>query len=111
MDRIERPSELKIDLPLEKIAEFCRKWKIVELSIFGSALRGDFGPDSDLDFLFTLAADAKVTLWDLPAMEDELTTLLGRRAELISRSGIERSRNWIRRREILQAAETIYRAA
>jgi predicted nucleotidyltransferase len=60
-----------ITLPMEQIAEFCRRWKIRELAVFGSFLRDDFRPDSDLDFLYTFVDDVRWTLFDLDTMEQE----------------------------------------
>ena len=101
----------RIDLPMDKIASFCSKWKIDELSLFGSALREDFGSESDLDFLVTFADDADWSLLDHAAMELELVELLGREVDLVSRRGIERSGNELRKRQILDSARSVYRAA
>ena len=103
-------NDLKIDLPLEEIARFCNKWKIAELSVFGSVLREDFGPESDLDFLFTVESGSILKLWELPDAERELAELLGRKVDLVSRNGIEQSRNWIRKGEILESARIVYAA-
>jgi uncharacterized protein len=100
--------QLKVDLPLDKIATFCRRWQITELSVFGSVLRDDFRPDSDVDFLVTFAPDASWTLFDLGTMQQELETLVGRKVDLIERISVERSHNWIRRRDILKNADLIY---
>src|SRR3990170_8236105 len=94
----------RIDIPKERIAEFCRRWKISELALFGSVLREDFRPDSDVDVLVTFAPDAKWSLFDHVDMEDELAQILGRPVDLVSRRGIERSRNPFRRRAILESA-------
>jgi len=102
---------MKITLPKEKIIEFCRRWKITEFALFGSALRDDFGPTSDVDVLVTFASDASWSLLDHVEMQDELMALFGRKVDLVSRRGIERSRNPIRRRDILDSAEIIYAAA
>lgn len=102
---------MKITLPKEKIIEFCRRWKITEFAVFGSVLRDDFGPASDVDVLVTFASDARWSLFAHVEMQDELTALFGRKVDLINRRGIERSRNPIRRREILDSAEIIYAAA
>jgi predicted nucleotidyltransferase len=102
---------MKITLPKEKIIEFCRRWKIIEFALFGSVLRDDFGPTSDVDVLVTFASDARWSLLDHVEMQDELTALYGRKVDLVSRRGIERSRNPIRRRDILDSAEIIYAAA
>ncbi len=106
----ENQGELRIDLPLQQLATFCKKWKIVELSVFGSALRDDFGPESDLDFLVSFDPISKWSLWDHAQMELELVEMLGREIDLISRRGIEQSHNWIRKGEILGTARTIYAA-
>ncbi len=95
----------------EKIADFCRRWKIIEFALFGSALREDFGPESDIDVLVTFASDARWSLLDHVDMQDELKIIFGRNVDLISKRGIERSRNPIRRKEILESAEVIYAAA
>ncbi len=97
-----------IGITEDKIAEYCQRWKITEFALFGSILGDKFGPNSDVDVLVTFAPEAKWTLLDHVAMEDELKTLLGRDVDLVSKRGIERSRNYIRRREILDSAQVIY---
>ena len=92
------------------IDEFCRRWKVAELALFGSALRDDFGADSDVDLLVTFAPDAEWSLFDHVQMEQELKVLLKRDVDLVSRRAIERSKNWIRRSNILKAAQVIYAA-
>ena len=99
-----------LDLPMDQLAEFCCRWKITRLELFGSALRDDFGPESDLDFLATFAPDARWTLFDHFRIENELVDLLGREVDLVCRDAIEESRNWLRRKEILSTARTIYAA-
>ena len=100
----------QIYLPKKKITEFCKKWKIHEFSFFGSVLRDDFRPDSDIDVLVTFEEDARHTLFDLVHMQDELKQIFGRDVDLVSRRGIESSRNHIRRDAILNSAEAIYAA-
>jgi predicted nucleotidyltransferase len=97
-----------IEIPKDKIADFCRRWQIVELALFGSVLRDDFQPDSDVDVLVTFAPDAGWSLFDHVEMQDELKSILGREVDLVSRRGIERSRNYIRRKAILDSAEAFY---
>lgn len=99
-----------ITLPLDDLASFCRRWKIAELALFGSATRDDFRPDSDIDLLATFAADADWSLLDSVRMTQELEQLLGRPVDLISRRAIERSANRMRRDEILRTARVIYHA-
>lgn len=101
---------VQIDIPREKIEGFCRRWRIVELALFGSALREDFGPDSDVDVLVRFDPEARHTLFDMVRMQDELEVILGREIDLVERTAIERSRNYIRRKAILGSAEVIYAA-
>jgi uncharacterized protein len=90
------------------IADFCRRWKIVELSLFGSVLREDFRPESDVDVLVTFADGAHWSLLDHVAIEGELSRLMGRDVDLVSRRAVERSKNWVRKEAILSGAEPIY---
>lgn len=99
---------IRIVLPTETVEQFCRRWQIVEMALFGSVLRDDFGPDSDIDMLVTFAPDFQRTLADAVAMQDEIEALLGRKVDLINRRTIEQSRNYIRRKAILSSARTIY---
>ncbi len=92
------------------LAAFCRKWRVAEMALFGSVLRDDFGDGSDVDALVTFEAGAKPRLWDIFDMRDELKGLLGREVDLIERIVIERSRNYIRREDILSTAQVIYAA-
>lgn len=99
-----------IQLPRAAIRQFCEKWQIREFALFGSVLRDDFRPDSDVDVLVTFAESSTHSLLDYPEMEAELSQLLGRRAEIVNRRAIERSHNWIRRRRILESARVVYAA-
>ena len=103
--------KIRVNLPSKDIASFCLKWKIIELSLFGSALRDDFGPQSDVDLLATFAEDADWSLLDHARMELELKELLGREVDLLTRRAVENSGNPFRKREILRTARSIYRAA
>jgi uncharacterized protein with HEPN domain len=95
----------RIDLPKEEIAEFCKKWGVSEFSFFGSVLTDDFRPDSDIDVLVTFEDDAKHTLFDLVQMGDELKQIFGREVDLLTRRGVEQSRNYIRRKSIHSSLE------
>lgn len=97
-----------IDLNREKIEAFCRKWKITELSLFGSLLREDFRPESDVDVLVAFAESSRWSLFDLLAMQDELREILGRDVDLVERKAVEKSENYLRRRRILRSAEPFY---
>jgi predicted nucleotidyltransferase len=89
------------------LIEFCRRWKIRELALFGSALRDDFGPGSDLDILIDSAPDADWGLLDHVQMQLELQAYFQRSVDLITRRALERSQNWLRRQEILQTAQVL----
>ena len=95
-------------LTKEALVEFCRRWKVAELAVFGSILSEHFSPDSDVDLLVTFRPDADWGLFDHVKMEQELKTLLKRDVDLVSRRAIERSRNWIRRKNILSSAQVVY---
>ena len=98
----------EIPIPTRRLDEFCRRWKIAELRVFGSALRDDFRPDSDLDLLVKFRADADWSLVDHVATEEELAGILGRKVDLVSQRAIERSSNWIGRKAILESAEPYF---
>jgi uncharacterized protein len=97
-----------IDLPTDKIAEFCDHWKVIEFALFGSVLRNDFRLDSDIDVMVQFHPDAHPTFSTLDRMESELKTIFHRDIDLITRQGIETSRNYLRRQEILSSAQVIY---
>lgn len=98
----------RIEISKEAIALFCRRWKVTEFALFGSALRKELRPDSDVDVLVSFAPDARWTLFDLVEMQEELETIFGRKVDLVTRRGIESSRNYIRRQAILSSAEVVH---
>jgi len=98
----------RIPIDRKKVADFCRRCKITEFALFGSVLRDDFRPDSDVDVLVTFAPDAEWSLFDDVDMEEELSAIFGRKVDLVSRRAVERSDNWIRRKAILSTAEPVY---
>lgn len=100
-----------VPIPYQQVEKFCRKWGIVELSLFGSVLRDDFRPDSDVDVLITFDSESHPTLFQLVDMQDELEAMFGRKVDLLSRRGVESSRNPFRRQAILDSARAIYAAA
>ncbi len=102
--------QLAIAIPEDALRAFCARWQVSELALFGSVLRGDFRPDSDIDVLIQFDPAARWTLLDFVEMRDELADLFGRPVDLVSRRAVERSRNAIRRREILDSARVIYAA-
>lgn len=88
-------------------AAFCRKWRVREMSVFGSALRDDFGPDSDLDFLVSFEPDTPLDIDPLLAMKEELEAQYGRPVDLVEKEAL---RNPWRRHEILRTRKVIYAA-
>lgn len=99
---------LQIDLPREAIADFCHRWRVVEFAIFGSALRDDFRPDSDVDILVTFEPGVQWTFQQWLAMVRELEEIFGRKVDLVERSLVEQSENYIRRKHILSHLERVY---
>jgi len=97
-----------LEIADEKLSALCRKWRITEFALFGSVLREDFRPESDVDVLLSFASDTHWSLWDIVHLGDELEAMLGRRVDLAERSAVEGSENYIRRRSILKSAHTIY---
>jgi predicted nucleotidyltransferase len=98
----------KINLPETEIGQFCRRWQISDLSLFGSVLRDDFRSDSDVDVLVTFAPESRWSLFDMVRMQKELETILGREVDLVERKAVEESENYIRRKRILSDLVPIY---
>ncbi|MFN8450456.1 MAG: nucleotidyltransferase family protein [Anaerolineae bacterium] len=94
----------RISLPIEEIAQFCERHHIRRLSLFGSVLRDDFRPDSDIDVLVEFEADAKVSLFDMGGMQIELTELMGREVDFKTAGFLSR----YFRQKVIESAETIY---
>ena len=99
---------IRITIPDEKISGFCRRNHIRSLALFGSVLRDDFRPDSDVDVLIEFEPGQEPGLMELVAMEDELSQILGRKVDLVERKAVERSENYIRRRHVLESVEPVY---
>jgi hypothetical protein len=93
----------------EAIAALCRRYGVARLEVFGSAARGgDFDPArSDADFLVEFA-EPSTSLTAFLDFKEALEALLGRPVDLVERSAVEASRNYIRRRSILADAEAVY---
>jgi hypothetical protein len=95
----------KINIPKDKIEDFCRRWKIREFALFGSVLRDDFRPDSDVDVLLVFEPDGGITFNNRVEMQDELTAIFSREVDLVEQDAI---RNPFRRHEILTTKEVVY---
>jgi predicted nucleotidyltransferase len=97
----------EIDIPDSRLTELCRKWKVTELSLFGSILREDFSPSSDVDVLVSFDPAAPWSLWDLMDMKEQLEVLFGRPVDLVEKEAL---RNPWRKRRILSTYEVVYAA-
>ena len=96
----------KIEIPTDKITDFCRRHHIRRLSIFGSVLREDFRPDSDADVLIEFQPEAQVGFIVLSQMQRELSELLQRPVDLVPREGLKP----IIREAVLSSSEVVYAA-
>jgi predicted nucleotidyltransferase len=101
-------NKTQIRLPRAKLIEFCKRWNVSELALFGSVLRADFRPDSDVDVLVSFAPQAHVTLFDMARMQEELKDIFKRDVDLVSKRGLQQSRNYLRRKQILDSAQVIH---
>ena len=98
---------VKVKIPRRKLTAFCRKYRIQKLAFFGSVLREDFKPTSDLDILVEFKKGQTPGLAFF-AMPEELKEIFGRDVDLLTYQGIKSSRNPIRRKAILESAQVIY---
>jgi predicted nucleotidyltransferase len=99
-----------IEIPDERLSEFCQRYQIVELALVGSVLRDDFRPGSDVDFLVTYAPDKRWEPWgDLPEQE-EMEALIGRKVDWLTRKSLEQGNNPLFRRAVLSRVEVLYAA-
>ena len=101
---------IRILISKEKVVDFCERWNITELAFFGSVLRDDFGPESDVDVLVDLRPGTSHRISSILSMEKELGGILGRKVDLVFRSDVERSRNYLRREAVLKSTEVFYEA-
>lgn len=97
----------RIQFNRQSLDEFCRRWMVAELSFFGSVIRSDFSPGSDVDVLVAFAADARWNLMDIVTMMEELRGIFGRDVDLVEKDAI---RNPFRRHAILSSREIVYAA-
>ncbi len=98
----------RLGLTSEQLTAFCNRHQVAELALFGSILRDDFHPDSDIDILVTYQPQAQRGLLEKVVMKEELENLINRKVDLVSKKAIKNSRNWIRRQNILNSFEVIY---
>ncbi len=102
--------ETRLGVSKQMIIEFCQPLQIIEFAVFGSVLRFDFRPDSDIDVLVTFAPSAKRGLTETLQMQDELKAMFHRKVDFIVKTALEKSQNWLRRQTILDSAQVIYAA-
>ncbi len=108
--KIQTLLEKRLGVSQKAIAEFCQHWHIIEFAVFGSVLREDFHPDSDIDVLVTFAPEAKRGLTETLQMQDELKAMFHREVDFIVKTALKKSQNWLRRQTILDSAQVIYAA-
>ncbi len=101
---------LATQLPILEIEAFCKRWNVTEFAVFGSVLRDDFRPDSDIDVLYTQSPDSDMGLLELSRMRHELMELFGRDVDLVCKETLKRNHNSIRRRNIIGSAQVLYAA-
>jgi predicted nucleotidyltransferase len=97
----------ELQLPIKAIDEFCKRWQVKEFSFFGSILREDFNPQSDIDILLSFSENAQWGLFEFVEMKDELKEILGREVDIVEKEGL---RNPFRKREILETRKVVYAA-
>ena len=100
--------DIQTQPPIEKIQAYCRKWKIQEMWLFGSVLRDDFGPNSDVDVLVRFGKGCGITFHNYVEMCDDLEAIFGCRVDLVERESVESSPNYVRLRHILHSAKRVY---
>ena len=98
----------RLNIQPSQLEEICQQWQIVEMSLFGSVLSDDFNTKSDIDILVSFAEDAKITFFDLDTIEEQLSNLFNRPVDVVTKRAIEQSRNWIRKKNILENSRVIY---
>jgi uncharacterized protein len=110
MNTIQLTAKLQERLTItpEQLVEFCERWQIAELALFGSILHDDFHADSDIDVLVTYKPTAKRGLFEKIRMKEAFSLLVHREVDLVSKKAMEQSHNWLRRENILNSAEVIY---
>jgi predicted nucleotidyltransferase len=100
-------AEPQIRLPLKEIKEFCQKYGVEEFALFGSVLRDDFGPDSDIDVMLKFKPGHGFTFFNTPEIQDDLKRIFGRPVDVIEKGRI---RNPFRRQGIMSNYRVVYAA-
>ena len=98
----------QLEIPMAQIKDLCDRWHITEFAVFGSVLRDDFHPTSDIDILITFAPNARKGLLTLARIKHELEDLLDRDVDIVTRKSVEQSPNETRKNTILKSAQVLY---
>ena len=106
--KLDSQLEERLGISIEKIAQFCQRWNITELALFGSVLSDQFHANSDIDILIRIKPNARQGLLTLAKIKHELEASIGREVDIALKESLENSENWIRRNEILKTAQVIY---
>ncbi len=101
---------LSVEIPVEPLHDFCQRWKVSELAVFGSALHENYKLDSDLDLLISFEKDSQWGFFDLVNMESELGIIFNKKIDLVEKTAISSSENYLRRKGILENAQIIYQS-
>ena len=107
METIEKLHKNGIFLNYDDVLRLCKKYFVIELSIFGSSIREDFTQNSDVDILVSFERDSKITLFDIIEFEKEFSQLLSRKVDIVEKESLK---NPIRKNKILSTREIIYAA-
>jgi predicted nucleotidyltransferase len=99
---------LPVSVPTQEIEQFCAQHHVKEVALFGSVLRDDFGPESDIDVLVTFEPSARPTLLTLARMEEELERIFKRRVDLLERAGLDQCSNPYIRTPVISSLRVIY---
>jgi predicted nucleotidyltransferase len=99
-------SQADLVIPKKAIERICARYRVRELALFGSAVKGPLRPDSDVDLLVVLEPDARIGLVALARLQGELADAFGRRIDLVPRDGLKAAL----RSEVLAGARTLYAA-
>lgn len=98
----------RINIREDILAEICKRYKISEIALFGSALRDDFTESSDIDLLVEFKPDSGITLFNIVDLKDEFEKLFGREVDIVPKNAVKRSRNYLRKKAILENYKVIY---
>ena len=107
MKTIEKMQKNGVSLNYDDVMRLCKKYYVIELSIFGSSIRDDFSQNSDVDFLVSFEQNSKISLFEIIELENEFSKLLNREVDIVEKESLK---NPIRKNKILSTREIIYAA-